>query len=77
MRQNRTQSLAVLGDTVSIFKTLLTTVMKNLKRVMFRDGMCGASVEALKNRHFKLIHVGFSPFLAPKISSKLDKKYGS
>ena len=28
---------------------------KNLKRVMVRDGMCGASVEALKNRHFKLI----------------------
>ena len=29
--------------------------IKNLKRVMVRDGMCGASVEALKNRHFKLI----------------------
>ena len=37
---------------------------KNLKRVMVRDGMCGASVEALKNcwSHFKLIPCFWSTF---------------
>ena len=40
---------------------------KNLKRVTVRDGMCGLSVDALRNccSHFKLYHVDFSPFLAP------------
>ena len=43
------------------------TNYKNLKRVMVRDGMCGASVETLKLAVAisNLYHVDFSPFLAP------------
>ena len=56
------------GDGTTIKKTPKKTKkkmkkqkQKNLKRIMVRDGMCGASVEALKNRcsHFKLIPCWF------------------
>ena len=49
---------------------------KNLKRIMVRDGMCGVSVDALKNcpSHFKLILCCFW-FQPPyQTSSKSDKK---
>ena len=47
------------GATEELF--VKVTYYKNLKRVMVRDGMCGASVEALKNRcsHFKLVPCWF------------------